>query len=150
MLTKETTMLRMFVVVAVALGVTACATPPATYAVKNSRSYQKSYDTVWEDVVSFLATNNLQIKNIAKDSGVIYAEAVRFEDNVADCGEPGILRVVGRRASFNIFINRSGRDPIVSVNTEFNEMRRFDSNVSTVQCNSKGLLEEKILNSISG
>ena len=142
-------MLKKLSAIVVALTVSACSTPPATYNVKNSMSYQKSYDSVWEDIVSFLARNNFQIKNIAKDSGVIYAEAVRFDHSAADCGSPGILKVVGRRANFNIFVNRSGKIPVVSVNTEFTEMRTFDGAVSTVQCNSRGMLEDRILSSIS-
>lgn len=142
-------MLRKFAVIAVAIAVSACATPPATYSISNSRSYTKQYDQVWEDLVAFFAKRNVQIKNIAKDSGVIYAEASRFDDSVADCGNPGIFQVVGRRAHFNVFVNRSGKQPVVSVNTEFTEMRRFDSNVQTVQCNSKGVLEDLVLSSVS-
>jgi hypothetical protein len=92
-----------------------------------------------------LAQNQMQIKNIAKDSGVIYAESVKFDDSVADCGTRGIMALVGRRATFNIFVNRSSKDPVVSVNTEFNETRRFDVNTQTVACNSKGILEGNIL-----
>jgi hypothetical protein len=127
---------------------TACATPPATYSVSNSRSYQRSYDLVWEDIVQFMASRNIQIKNIAKDSGVIYAEASSFGNDVADCGSPGLLHVVGRRAMFNVFVNRSSGAPTVSVNTEFSEVRRFDGPTMTVPCNSRGVLETAILNSI--
>jgi len=123
-----------------------CATPPKNYSVNNSRSYSQSYDKVWENIVGYLAQNQIQIKNIAKDSGVIYAEAVKFDNAVADCGNPGAFSISGRRANFNIFVNRSGKDPIVSVNTEFNEMRRnLSGDPSSVACNSKGVLEDRIL-----
>lgn len=125
-----------------------CATAPASYSVNNSRSYDKSYDQVWEDLVSFFASNNIPIKNIAKDSGVIYAESARFDDSYADCGKPGIMLVVGRKANFNVFVNRSSSKPAVSVNTEFTEFRRFDSAQTTVQCNSKGILEARLLDAV--
>ena len=106
------------------------------------------FDAVWEDIVQFLASKNIQIKNIAKDSGIIYAEASRFDNDVADCGSPGILHIVGRRATFNVFVNRSSSNPTVSVNTEFTEVRRFDGPTMTVPCNSRGVLEAAILNAI--
>ena len=126
----------------------ACATAPANYSVNKSRSYDKGYDQVWEDLVSFFASNNIPIKNIAKDSGVIYAESTRFDDSYADCGKPGIMAVVGRKANFNVFVNRSGAKPAVSVNTDFTEFRRFDTAQTTVQCNSKGIIEARLLDSV--
>ncbi|AXK71262.1 hypothetical protein DWG18_02460 [Lysobacter sp. TY2-98] len=125
-----------------------CATAPANYSVSNSRTYDKSYDEVWEQIVAAFASRNIQVKNIAKDSGVIYAEAARFDDSMADCGKPGLFMVQGRRANFNVFVSRSAGKPTVSVNTEFSETRRFENNVFTVPCNSKGVLEGMILNSI--
>jgi hypothetical protein len=125
-----------------------CATAPASYSVSNSRTYDKSYDEVWEQIVAAFASRNIQVKNIAKDSGVIYAETARFDDSMADCGKPGLFMVQGRRANFNVFVSRAGGKPNVSVNTEFSETRRFENNVFTTPCNSKGVLESMILDSI--
>ena len=127
----------------------ACASPPPDYNVNRTRAYSASYDQVWEQLIGFFAARNIQVKNIAKDSGVVFAENARFDDSVADCGSPGMARVVGRRVSFNVFVNRSGSQPRVSVNTEFTETRRFMDNVTTVQCSSRGVLELSVLNSIS-
>ena len=149
LLSLENQMLKRLGFVGVAMTLLACATPPATYTISNTKPYQKAYDQVWEDLVSHLAKRNIQIKNIAKDSGVIYAESLRFDDSVADCGKPGIFQVVGRRANFNVFVNRSTKDPVVSVNSEFIETRRFESNIQTIQCNSKGVLEASILGAVS-
>ena len=135
-------------IIAATATLAACATAPASYSVNNSRSYDKSYDQVWEDLVSFFASNNIAIKNIAKDSGVIYAESARFDDSYADCGKPGIMAVVGRRANFNVFVNRSGPKPAVSVNTDFTEARQFDTSATTVQCNSKGVIEARLLDAV--
>lgn len=135
-------------IVAATAALASCATAPATYSVNNSRSYDRSYDQVWEDLVSFFATNNIPIKNIAKDSGVIYAESTSFDDSYADCGEPGIMAVVGRKANFNVFVKRSGSKPVVTVNTDFRESRSFDTAVTTVQCNSKGVIEARLLDSV--
>lgn len=108
------------------------------------------YDQAWENIVSFFASHNIQVKNIAKDSGVIYAETTRFDNSMADCGTPGIFQVVGRRANFNVFVKHANSGPTVSVNTDFTETRQFEQNVTTVQCNSTGSLETMILNAVSG
>ena len=132
------------------LAISGCATAPGMHTVQNNRTYQVSYDQAWEDVVSFFASRNIQIKNIAKDSGVIYAETARFDDSMADCGKPGLFQVVGRRANFNVFVRRSSSGGTqVSVNTDFAETRRFENNIVNVQCNSYGTLENLVLNSVS-
>lgn len=130
-------------------GLAGCATVPSTYTVDNSRTYAADYEIVWEKIVNFFASRNIAIKNIAKDSGVIYAESTSFDDSFADCGTGGLMMPFARRASVNVFVTRSGAQPKVSVNTEFQEMRRFDANTQTVTCNSKGVLEQAILDAIN-
>lgn len=141
--------IRLATIIVSAVAMAGCATAPGVHTVQNTRTYQLPYDQSWENVVSFFASRNIQIKNIAKDSGVIYAEAARFDDSMADCGKPGLFQVVGRRANFNVFVKRVSNGTQVSVNTDFVETRRFESNVVTVQCNSYGTLENLVLNSVS-
>ena len=126
----------------------ACATRPATHSFVNTRTYQKPYDAVWEDIVGFFAANNIQVKNIAKDSGVIYAETTRFDESVADCGKPGIFRVIETNARFNVFVSRTTANPNVSVNAEYGQVWRFDNNVQKIACNSRGTLEQRILDAV--
>ncbi len=126
-----------------------CTSMPANYTVNNSRTYDQSYDVVWEKIVSFFASRNIPIKNIAKDSGVIYAESSSFDDTFADCGKGGIMAPFARRASFNVFVTRTGSKPKVSINTEFKESRSFQSSVTTVTCNSKGVTEQAVLDAIN-
>jgi hypothetical protein len=119
--------------------------------VKNSRSYQKPYDQVWANVVAWFAKNNVAIKAIDRAGGSIYAEGASFDNTVADCGKPGpgLLQPVGRRASFNVFVNHVGSEPTVTVTTQFEEMRASGANRATVVCVSKGVLENLLLSSIS-
>ena len=134
---------------AIALAAAGCTTLPATYSVDNSRNYEgQTYDQVWEKLVGFFASRNIPIKNIAKDSGVIYAESTSFDDQLADCGTGGLMVPFARRASFNVFVTRSAPAPKVSVNTEFQEMRRFDASTTTVNCNSKGVIEQAVLDAL--
>ncbi|MDQ0068492.1 hypothetical protein J2W34_000266 [Variovorax boronicumulans] len=87
----------------------------------------------------------IQIKNIAKDSGVVYAETAQFNETMADCGDPGLFQIMSKRVNFNVFVTRSESSPRVTVNATYSETRRFDRNVVTVSCNSKGTLERIIL-----
>lgn len=125
-----------------------CATAPQRHSVQSNETFGVGYDVAWERVVSYFASHNIQIKNIAKDSGVIYAEASTFDDSVADCGTPGLLVVTGRRATFNVFVHRVPSGTQVSVNTDFMEGLAFGQSRSTRQCTSRGALEATILNAV--
>jgi uncharacterized lipoprotein len=136
------------VTIAALLVLSGCATAPQRHNVQNNETYALSYDVAWERVVSYFASHNIQIKNIAKDSGVIYAEASTFEEPVADCGKPGLFAVTGHRATFNVFVRRVAGGTQVSVNTEFTEGLAFGQNRTTRQCTSRGVLENAILGAV--
>ncbi|WP_390342050.1 hypothetical protein ACFJIS_17775 [Variovorax boronicumulans] len=140
--------MRKNLVILAAILLTACASPPRTYSFSNTKTYEKTYDEVWEDLIGFFASRNIQIKNIAKDSGVVYAETTQFNESMADCGDPGLFQVMSKRVNFNVFVTRSGPNPKVTVNATYSETRRFDRNVVTVSCNSKGTLERIILTQV--
>lgn len=126
-----------------------CATAPKVHQIDNSRTYQIGYDKVWEDIVSFFATRNIPIKNIAKDSGVIYAETFNIDKSFADCGTPGLAIAGKLHANFNVFVRKlDENETSVSVNSSFSEQRQFQSNITQVDCNSFGILEKNILDSI--
>jgi len=133
---------------ALTLMLTSCSTTPATYNYDKNKSYSRTYDQVWEDVIGFFATRNIQIKTIEKDSVVIYAERNSFDETLADCGQAGIAHVVTRTVTLNVFVTRSENEPKVNVNTRFNETRQFDRSTWTVECNSKGVIEKAVLESI--
>lgn len=138
-----------FIVIGLLL-ISACATAPSTYGIDNSRVYNKPYDEVWSDVMGFFTTSNIQIKTVEKESGIVYAESMRFTDQQADCGTPGINKVVGRQMSLNIFVKEnSDNQTAATVNTNFIETRRFaDQPAFAVECNSKGTVEAAILSSL--
>lgn len=83
----------LFVVVATLSCISGCTsvpwiTPPASgYAVTNSKSYEKSYDEVWGNVLGFFTEQNMQLKDVDKENGLILAEFVAFDDSIADCGK---------------------------------------------------------------
>lgn len=130
-------------------GLAGCATMPVATDFDNSRSYSQSKDAVWTDLVTFFATNNIQIKTIEKVSGVIYAERGRFDDAIADCGEDPFYPEISRIASFNVLVLSQGAQTSVTVTSEYKANRLGPYNEpKTTQCLSTGVLERRILDAI--
>jgi hypothetical protein len=78
------------------------------------------YDAVWRALVRALARENVQIRTIARDSGVIASEAVPTTIGLyADCGRFGDERVEGdAHVAFTIFVEAvSTTQTAVQVNT---------------------------------
>ena len=78
------------------------------------------YDAVWRALVRALARENVQIRTIARDSGVIASEAVPTTIGLyADCGRFGEERVQGdAQVAFTIFVESvTSRQTAVQVNT---------------------------------
>lgn len=139
------------------MALSACATAPTVYNVQNSRSIAQPKDVVWERVVEFFAMNNLSIKTIEKDSGIIGAERMiaapsrnGMIGNWASCGSELLMTPVGQTADLNVFVRPVASGVTVSVNTRFTEARSFDGAPTTVQCNSTGELEKLILDAAEG
>jgi hypothetical protein len=81
---------------------------------------EASYDAVWRALVRALARENVQIRAIARDSGVIASEAVPTTIGLyADCGRFGDERVQGdAQVAFTIFVEAvSSAQTAVQVNT---------------------------------
>lgn len=128
---------------------TSCATPPKKVNFDNSRTYASSKDAVWEAVISFFTKNNIQIKTIEKDSGVLYAERSSVDESMADCGDFPLAPEIERSGTLNVFVRHLQSGTEVTVNTEFKDVRIFDNKTFTNSCNSTGLLEKNILDSIN-
>jgi hypothetical protein len=78
------------------------------------------YEAVWRALVRALARENVQIRTIARDSGVIASEAVPTTIGLyADCGRFGDERVQGdAQVAFTIFVEAvSTTQTAVQVNT---------------------------------
>lgn len=124
-----------------------CATPAQYYQFDNSIEVKDSYDNTWSRIVEFFARNQIQIKNIAKDSGIISAEKASFDQNVADCGSNVFLKPIRRYGLVNVFVKSKNNIQIVTINTEFrlNALSTLDNRVVERSCNSTGNLERAIL-----
>jgi hypothetical protein len=103
-------------------GLSACAKPyvapllPGPYR----EQIDAPYDAVWRALVRVLAQENVQVRAIAKDSGVIASEAVPTTIGLyADCGRFGDQRIDGdAQVAFTIFVQAiSATQTSVQVNT---------------------------------
>jgi hypothetical protein len=128
--------------------IASCATPPKQAVFDKSQSYDMNKDFVWESLLSFFTSNNIQIKTIEKDSGVIYAERSSVDRTMADCGEAPLTAEIARSGTLNVFVRPTGAKTQVTVNSEFKVLRMFDNQTFTAACHSTGLLERSILDSI--
>lgn len=128
-----------------------CGTPPKDYTFEKTKTYAITKDQAWEQLLGYFTTNNIQIKTIEKDSGVIYAERALVDASIADCGQGGLAVDVARTGGLNVFVRAiSATQTQVSVNSDYKIMRNFDGQPVVSSCNSTGLLEGQILRSING
>ena len=149
--------MRTLTVAAFAIVLVGCSTAMQTYQFDKSRSYPAPPDQVWEGVMQYFTTNNIQIKTLERDSGVVYAEKV-YPDQVelqlvADCGSGFWHESALPTASLNVFIAgdfREEAETTVTVNTQFTDVYKdhLYGGMGQKPCNSKGMLEKTILNHI--
>lgn len=82
--------------------------------------FQAPYDAVWRVLVRVLAQENVQMRAIARDSGIIASEAVPTTIGLyADCGRFGDTVVEGEaQVAYTIFVQAvSAAETSVQVNT---------------------------------
>jgi hypothetical protein len=126
-----------------------CATPPTPRQdLPRSKVSKHDFDTTWAKVVAGIASANMPIKHIAKDSGLIVLERTGFSDADADCGRPGLEITLSKRADINIHFERQG-PTVVNVNARYVSVRRLlDTPAYTVNCVSTGQIERFVLDMI--
>lgn len=129
-----------------------CASPPKVHSVEKTRMYNSDFEATWTRLIQYFSTNNIQIKTVEKASGIIYAERMLVDySGFADCGSAGIAQVQSTSATLNVFVARAPQAPnrtTVTVNTAYSQVRVWDRNIWSVQCNSMGALERQILGSL--
>ena len=152
--------MRTVIIIIVAGVLAACATMPKTYEFERAREYSASKDQIWSRLMELLTSQNIQIKTVEKDSGIVYAErfygpeGAKFLD-FADCGlEIGNTPAGRPTAGMNVFVveiadNRTR----VTVNTNFQMPVLVYAVIANVlehrTCNSKGTLERRILDQLA-
>jgi hypothetical protein len=143
-------MSRMMQMTIVGLLLSACATAPKATQFDNSRQVSLSFDDAWERTISYFAENNISIKTLEKDSGLIVAESATVGPDqlqkLADCGSAGVGQP--GTASYNVFVrDQQSQGVAVQINAAFNQSFRniWTGRNEQVQCLSKGVLEAALL-----
>lgn len=96
--------------------------PPAASTTNHSETYAAEFDQVWESTVDWFATNNIPIKNIEKDSGIIGSEySLGSNYSQVNCGafDPGSSHVLYDQsvvANINVLVRESASGTSVQPN----------------------------------
>ena len=114
------------------------------------------YDQVWAALVTVLARENVQVRAIARDSGVIASEATPTTIGLyADCGRFGGNRVVGdAQVAYTVFVRAATpTQTVVQVNTRMrteNYSRRGGTPRArpALDCASTGRWEANLLDTV--
>jgi hypothetical protein len=140
------------------LGLAACAQPYVAPLLPGPLTdrIQAPYERVWGALVQALAQENVQVRAIARDSGVIASEAVATTIGLyADCGRFGDVVVEGdAQVAFTIFVQAvSATETAVQVNTRMRS-ENYARGVGTVKarppltCASTGRWEANLLDTV--
>lgn len=126
-----------------------CATAPVKTEFNNTRQYSLSKDAAWEKVIEYFASNNIQIKTLEKESGIIAAEPGTVPSEFLNCGKPGLAIPRNSFGVANVFVKSTGSSSTVTVNASYKQTREIDRRRFNVDCFSTGVFEQNVLDSIS-
>ena len=135
------------------LTLSACATPPQSYTFDNSRTYNQSKDKTWENLMEYFTSRGIPIKNIEKDSGIVYSEQMLSGIKTleyADCGKDDFAPIISSNVEANVFVkDLSPKKSKATANINFTATRRLGNYPPVyVRCNSKGVAENLILDAL--
>ena len=115
------------------------------------------YDATWKALIRALAADNVPLRTVAKDSGVISSDDIVSPIGVfADCGRLGALSLEGEAlVTFTVFVQSNGRSATdVQVNSKMRTQahRRGDSGKlrsdPVYQCASTGRWEANLVDAV--
>jgi hypothetical protein len=141
-------------------GTAACSAPYVAPLLPGSYTEElpASYEVVWGALVQVLARENVQVRAIARDSGIIASEAVPTTIGLyADCGRFGDDLVEGdAQVAFTIFVQATQPgQTLVRINTRMRTDRysRGPGQVKmrpAIACASTGRWEANLIDSVRG
>ena len=115
-----------------------------------------SYDATWHALIRALAAENVPLRAVARDSGVIASDDIISPIGVyADCGRLGAVALEGDAAvAFTMFVQANGGATDVQVNSKMRTQgwRRGESgrlkSEPVYQCSSTGRWESNLMDTI--
>ncbi|OLC15730.1 MAG: hypothetical protein AUH29_06980 [Candidatus Rokubacteria bacterium 13_1_40CM_69_27] len=114
------------------------------------------YDVTWTAIIRALAQQNVPLRAVARDSGVVASDEFVSPINLyADCGQLGGDQLEGEAVvSFTVFAESNGRATRIQVNSKMRTQahRRGNSGklrpVPVFQCASTGRFEANLLDAV--
>lgn len=84
-----------------------------------------SYDRTWNALIQALAFDNVPLRVVAKDSGVIASDDIVSPIGVyADCGRKGETPLEGEAAvAFTVFVRPNGTSTDIQINSKMHTLR---------------------------
>jgi hypothetical protein len=115
-----------------------------------------SYDQIWRALVRALAVQNVPLRTVARDSGVIASDDIVSPIGLyADCGRVGDDRLEGEAiVSYTLFATTNGSTTHLQVNSKARTQayRKGDSGklrpIPVYQCASTGRFELNLLDAV--
>lgn len=124
-----------------------CAVPATQYNINRVWETNYDVDSLWNGVISFFAENNIPIKTLEKDSGIIISEWMALasvDSQDLDCGQPGLAMAYEKYGKFTITIRPAGSQRQILINSQYQQRRVWDGRAFYATCYSRGALEQKI------
>ena len=146
--------MKMLSVLILSLFVTGCATtvPPGNYTVIDQDVVSKDFDSTWKRISEYFGENNINIKAMEKESGLITAETTRFPTSF-DCGSETYAKDQDPIGRFNVFATADGDGTRVRFTVDATVLRcavngygQCVNSSYLVNCNSIGTLETSFYN----
>jgi hypothetical protein len=114
------------------------------------------YDLTWRALIQALAAENVPLRTVAKDSGVISSDDIVSPIGVyADCGRLGAVALEGEAlVAFTVFVQANGSATDLQVNSKMRTQayRRGDAgglkSDRVFQCASTGRWEANLLDAV--
>ncbi len=167
----KTNLLISLIVVLVVLFLSGCATPykpPQTYKFEKERVVNKSYDKVWEMLITFFVEADIPIEQMDKTSNVIRSKTMKYGSSgqLCDCGVPGsgfgwqgkieevscnwnilLTKINENQTKVRVVANYNALHNLLKM--DFNTKLWYITKATTINCNSTGYFESAILEFLS-
>jgi hypothetical protein len=113
---------------------------------ERTRTVALGFDETWRRVLDSVADEGIPLKEVARESGVLYAEGlIPRNPALADCGRGRSWSALPQTAlAVNVFVRPDGSGTRVTVNARYTQMYASGLDQRFVLCRSTGALEERI------
>lgn len=130
---------------------TGCSTAPELVAFDNSRTYGKSREDVWLQLMAFFKSSSIPVKTSNKANGIVVAmRNLKRASIYADCGTSDVASVGDGTLTVKISLKSLGAQKTrATVDVTFTAYRHFVGLTKTrIKCFSNGTLETEILKNL--